>query len=174
MTRTTSDPLLGIARALVGLFIGLMILVIVLVCIGVAAVLTVQRAELAADIAAAGLAPAHYWMVVLGLVAVVVMLVLALRFASELGAIVVSVEEGDPFIAQNAERLARMGWLALSIQAIGLPIGMASAYLHQAVKGSEAALSISGSGILLVLILFILARVFRKGTEMREELAGTV
>ena len=30
------------------------------------------------------------------------------------------------------------------------------------------------SGILLVVILFILARVFRHGTTMREELEGTV
>ena len=31
-----------------------------------------------------------------------------------------------------------------------------------------------GSGVILVLVLFVLARVFRKGTEMREELEGTV
>ncbi len=33
---------------------------------------------------------------------------------------------------------------------------------------------ISGNGLLLMLILFILARVFRKGAEMRAELEGTV
>jgi hypothetical protein len=33
---------------------------------------------------------------------------------------------------------------------------------------------ISFGGFLLALVLFILARVFRKGTEMREELEGTV
>jgi hypothetical protein len=33
---------------------------------------------------------------------------------------------------------------------------------------------ISGNGLLLVLVLFILARVFRQGTAMREELEGTV
>ena len=32
----------------------------------------------------------------------------------------------------------------------------------------------SGGGLLLMLVLFILARVFRRGAEMREELEGTV
>lgn len=42
--------------------------------------------------------------------------------------------------------------------------------LHAEVGGG----GIDASGILLVILLFILARVFRKGTEMREDLEGTV
>jgi hypothetical protein len=173
MSRSTNDPLLTTASLLLGLFIGLLGFAMVLVAIGVGAVLTVQRGEIVADIAAEGLAAGTYWGIVAGLVAVVAMLFLALRFTLELRSIVASVQAGDPFVAENAAHLARMGWLALAIQLIAIPVGIAAAAAGELTENG-ADVGTSGGGFVLVLTLFILARVFRRGTEMREELEGTV
>jgi len=174
MQRLHNDPLLGSARALLFLFIALLIFATVMLAIGVLAVLTVQRGELSAEIAEAGLAPSAYWGVVAGLAALLAILYLALRFTLELERIVTSVDKGDPFVDQNAGRLARMGWLALTIQLIGLPLSAAAAYLEKLMDSGPSSMGFSGSGLLLVLVLFILARVFRKGALMRSELEGTV
>lgn len=174
MSRTTNDPLLTTASFLLGLFIGLLCFAMILVAIGLAAVLTVQRGEIVSDIAAEGLAAGTYWGIVAGLFAVVAMLFLGLRFTLELRSIVASVKEGDPFVAGNAAHLARMGWLALAIQLIAIPVGFAAAAAGELTDGVPADVGTSGGGFVLALTLFILARVFRRGTEMREELEGTV
>jgi hypothetical protein len=41
-------------------------------------------------------------------------------------------------------------------------------------RGNDVDFGLSFGGVLLALVLFILARVFRKGAEMRAELEGTV
>lgn len=174
MTRETQDPLLTMANLLLGLFVGLMSFAMVLVAIGVGAVLTVQRSEIAADIASHGLPKGTYWGVVAGLLAVVAMLFLGLRFALELRSIVGTVREGDPFVAGNAARLARMAWMALAVQLIAIPVGLAAAAADELTGDVPSEFGASGGGFVLVLTLFILARVFRMGTAMREELEGTV
>jgi len=97
-------------------------------------------------------------------------------------AMVDTVKEGDPFVPENAARLTRMAWLSLAVQLISLPmsaLGMWMAYMFRAMKDAHDVnvsidTGLSGNGLLLVLTLFILARVFRKGTEMRADLEGTV
>lgn len=180
------DPLLTTARAVLGLFMGLLIFAMVLVSIGVGAVLTVQREELAARIAAEGLAPWTFWAIVACLLGVVAVLFLGLRFVIELREIVASVDEGDPFVPENAGHLARMGWLVLAIQLLAIVLGIAAARIVELtgeptevgsvllLSGERAEVGVSGGGFVLALTLFVLARVFRKGTEMREELEGTV
>ena len=107
---------------------------------------------------------------------IAVLLAGAFWFVHLLGKIVDTVGEGDPFIPINADRLRTMGWLALAIQLLTLPIGVAVARIAKAIEDtpSDASVGLDFTGIVLVLILFILARVFRKGAAMREELEGTV
>lgn len=93
--------------------------------------------------------------------------------------IVLSVGEGDPFNPVNAERLARMGWIALGSQVAMVPLGAMLHWIAFVTREArsirvEADFSFSGGMILLTLVLFILARVFRQGALMREELEGTV
>lgn len=171
---TRRDPLLTTARLVLGLFLGLLSAVMVLVGIGIAAVLTVQRGEILAKIAAEDLAPATYWGVVFGLVAVLAILFCALRFVIELRNIVTSVDEGDPFVPENARRLGRMAWLVLAIQLIAIPVGFAAAIVARMSESVSAEAGASGGGFVLALTLFILARVFRTGSVMRAELEGTV
>jgi len=92
-----------------------------------------------------------------------------------LKAIVDTVAAGDPFAPGNADRLRKMGWLMLVIQLVAAPI---MAWMEWRVKADLGQIGpdyhIDGSGLLMVLTLFILARVFHHGAAMRQDLEGTV
>ena len=87
-----------------------------------------------------------------------------------------TVGQGDPFVPENATRLSRMAWIILGIQVLQPPItacvSMLTTYFPTEDIQTDAGISLMG--IVLAVVLFILARVFRKGTEMREDLEGTV
>jgi ABC-type transport system involved in multi-copper enzyme maturation permease subunit len=101
-------------------------------------------------------------------------------FFGRLRAIIATVGEGDPFAPVNATRLSQMAWLMLGTKLLvlpAIPLGLQLAAIAEQ-YGEEADIQLDGgfdlSGILLVIILFILARVFRHGAAMREDLEGTV
>ncbi|MXP48167.1 DUF2975 domain-containing protein [Altererythrobacter luteolus] len=100
----------------------------------------------------------------------------AFMFFRYLGKIIDTVGQGDPFVDENADRLEKMGWIAAVFQVAAIPMMMAVAYLQTQFPEQEIQLDIelSATGVLLAIVLFILARVFRQGSAMREELEGTV
>lgn len=85
-----------------------------------------------------------------------------------------SVALGDPFVPENARRLQAMAWLTLAIQAMSIGVASLIGWTVFATGWLRSQFEFSLGGILLTLVLFILARVFRQGTAMREELEGTV
>ncbi|HSG34266.1 MAG TPA: DUF2975 domain-containing protein [Sphingomonadaceae bacterium] len=91
-------------------------------------------------------------------------------FAARLARIIATVRHGDPLTLANAARLSRMAWLAMSVQGINIAQTLMSMYLPN--TGMDTHMSLTGLAVGLV--LFILARVFRYGATMREELEGTV
>ena len=106
-------------------------------------------------------------------------------FFGKLRRIIGTVGEGDPFQPENATRLSQMGWLMLGTQLAIIPAGFIAIQLTRyadAIEktGVENFHFSMGNGdfdmtaLLLVVILFILARVFRHGAAMREDLEGTV
>lgn len=100
-------------------------------------------------------------------------------FFGRLRRIIGTVGEGDPFQPANADRLSQMGWLMLSIQLLAIPaaaLGIQLARFAEQMEGAQISIDggVDGTGILLTIILFILARVFRHGAAMREDLEGTV
>ncbi|KRA80543.1 DUF2975 domain-containing protein [Altererythrobacter sp. Root672] len=97
-------------------------------------------------------------------------------FVRRLGQVIDTVGEGDPFTLENAARLTRMGWLAIIVQLLGLPVMLLSTWLESRIDDGvfQIESNLSLYGFALALVLFILARVFRKGAEMREDLEGTV
>ncbi|MEO6091969.1 MAG: DUF2975 domain-containing protein [Novosphingobium sp.] len=105
---------------------------------------------------------------------VAAMAAIAWTFLRELRRIIDSVGQGDPFAPANSLRLARMGWLTVAVEAISIPAGIVGGWLTTALGQTRVDFGVSLSGVLLALILFILARVFRQGAAMREELDGTV
>ena len=168
--------LLGTARLVIWGVNGLMIFGFVMVCVGLVALLTVQRSEMMGQMAASGHGAMGFAMVFVGTAFVGLLLALAFKFALILLQIIDSVEAGDPFISPNADRLRSMGWLAVACQAILLAIISMALWFggHKERLVAEDAANMLVSGLVLTLVLFILARVFRLGTEMRDDLEGTV
>jgi Protein of unknown function (DUF2975) len=113
------------------------------------------------------------------LLTVLAMVALIYLFFGKLRGIIDTVAQGDPFVPENADRLNAMAWLQIGIYILGL-VAAAAAMLAAEWAGQFADVEIDGSldldlpNVLMVIVLFILARVFRQGAAMRDDLEGTV
>jgi hypothetical protein len=89
-------------------------------------------------------------------------------------AIVETVNAGDPFVVDNAERLQTIAWsiVALQLMHVGVVVLANGVWVgdQQIDIGDKFAIT----PWLTILLLFVLARVFDHGARMREEIAGTV
>jgi Protein of unknown function (DUF2975) len=95
------------------------------------------------------------------------------RLLRALAAMVDSARTGDPFVADNADRLQTIGWCLLGLQLLEAPTALLRRHFPS--MGSAAPSGdISIAGWIAVLMVFVLSQVFRVGTQMREELDGTV
>jgi len=92
--------------------------------------------------------------------------------------IVDSATHGDPFVTANADRLARIGWLLVAIYAaqFGMRVvaGLVPAQLKEHMQFDGFGPDFSPLGVLAILLIFVLAQIFRHGSQMRAELEGTV
>src|SRR5688500_15669548 len=84
-------------------------------------------------------------------------------FAARLANIIATVRHGDPFTLANAARLTRMAWLAVIVQGINISQTLMSTYLES--SGMNTPISLTA--LIVGLLLFILARVFRHCAAMR-------
>ena len=89
-------------------------------------------------------------------------------------AIVETVRAGDPFVAANAVRLQAIAWTLLALQVLSLIVGAIAKAVSTPAHPLHLNAGFSINGWLVVLLTFLLARVFAEGTAMREDLAGTV
>jgi hypothetical protein len=172
------DALLVTARIVIAIFFWLLVAIMVVIGVALAACTTFARGEVLAEIAKAHGPGSAYWAVIAVLLLTEVLLYLGIRFLIELKGIVRSVDHGDPFEPENAERLRRMAWITVIAYAPALAIGALGAWvaeiMEQAGDHFDFDVNLGGGGILMILTLFILARVFRHGAAMREDLEGTV
>lgn len=177
MTRFTTDPLLGIARIVTIALMGLMVFLAAVCTLAIPVVLFNDDA-IRVNIDGVSQHPeaGTFYLVALLLAAVIALLVMLFVFFRHLKRIIESVAIGDPFVPENARRLTAMAWLMLAIQlalipivAMGLEIGNRLGEVD-----AEGYGGLDLSGIVMVIVLFILARVFRTGAAMREDLEGTV
>ena len=106
----------------------------------------------------------------LGLVATVLNALVLRRLL----AMVDTVRHGDPFVADNANRLQAIAWTLLALQILSLVIGGIGKAISTPAHPLHLGAGFSTAGWLAVLLTFILARGFAAGAVMREELAGTV
>ena len=88
--------------------------------------------------------------------------------------IVESVQTGDPFVLDNAERLRAIAWWMLGGQLLHLMVGALARLASTPAQELDLDWSFSFTPWICVLLLFVLARVFAHGARMREELEGTV
>jgi hypothetical protein len=176
MPRFRDDPLLAGARGFITPLIALLLIALAAMVAGIPLVV-IYRHEIHADLAeqygrlAAGndLTPAFVALIGTG----VALVALAWRFLLLLRRIVDSVAS-DPFIPKNAERLRQMGWLTLAAQAVTIPAIFISAWMSALLDDVDFKFHFSLGALLLALVLFVLARVFKRGAEMRADLEGTV
>jgi hypothetical protein len=108
-----------------------------------------------------------------GAIAALVLTQLILR---ALRRVVASASVGDPFIEANAAELVRVAWLLLGVDVIDTLIKpMVFLLAPAAVRAKmHGAFPIPMTGLFAVLLIFVLAQIFRRGSEMRAELAGTI
>jgi len=92
---------------------------------------------------------------------------------------------GDPFVNENARRLALVGWLLVAFIACQfathLVIGWIVEKLTPAHHAAASILSnfsfgsgMSPVGFLAILLIFALSQIFHRGSDMRSELESTV
>ena len=99
---------------------------------------------------------------------------LNLAMLKRLVAMVHTVRAGDPFVADNANRLQAIAWVLLALQLISLIIWAIGKVVSTPAHPLHLNAGFSPAGWLAVVLTFVLARVFAEGTLMREDLEGTV
>ena len=112
-------------------------------------------------------------------VLIIAVVALVFLFFGKLRAIISTVGEGDPFVPENADRLTLMAWLLLATQVLMIPVagfGLMVAKWADEVENANVTIDagLDIEGLLMVIVLFILARVFKHGAAMRDDLEGTV
>lgn len=172
---TDRTPLLSSSRLAIRIFIGLNLAFAGAIAVGLVCSLLFgdkfTRLLLSLD-TSSGVAAATAgvrWVMIVGLLAAgATQLILHL-----LGQMAGSVAAGDPFAAANAARLRRIGWALLFIQLLDFPV-MAIRHYFPVMDNAVPDAGLSLSGWLAVLMVFLLAQVFEKGTDMRDFLEETI
>lgn len=169
--RFSQDPLLGSVRVILTGLLGAAILGGGACLVAIPALYS-QRSQAGLDLVRTDMPR-----IAALLILVAVMAALGFFFIRQLRRIVDSVAQGDPFVPLNAARLQNMAWLTVAYQFVQIPmtslaIWFDAAPQHPNVHHGDDGISVAT--ILLALVLFVLARVFRHGAAMREDLEGTV
>lgn len=178
MTRGRRDPLLTAARAVISLMLVLLAAAGLAMLIG-APLVALWHAGVVAELsrrAGHAVDPGVVTEICAILVLSAGMVALAFQSLLHLRRIIDSVALGDPFAPVNAERLTRMGWLTAATQVVSVPIGVLAHSVGVSLRNivGHPEFGAGLGGVLMALLLFILARVFRQGAAMREDLEGTV
>jgi len=89
-------------------------------------------------------------------------------------AIVGTVRAGDPFVAANASRLQAIAWVLLTLNLLSIVIGAIAKAVSTPAHPLHLDAGFSINGWLVVLLTFVLVRVFAEGALMRDRVEGTV
>lgn len=173
-----TDPLLVTARVLTVVIQVILIIGLVAVGIGIAALTAMGPTNLWTRLAVPAAPPEAYAALMVSLVIVGAIVSIAARFFATLHLIIESVDRGQPFERENAIRLRRMGWQSAIVQGLILLLALISKYVDpyfgKSLKGAGIDLGVDPATLLLILVLFILARVFERGAAIEDDLEGTV
>lgn len=179
MQNFTRDPLLMVAKAITWFLIAVMGFAAGFIILATPFV-PFNHGRIIAELSAKGVTAGPEFTATLTIMLLFIagLLIAAIWFVRLLQKMINSVEEGDPFAPVNADRLNRMAWISLSIFIASFPIGAMVAWVANiaadAGENVNAEVDFGGGALLLSVVLFILARVFRHGAAMREDLEGTV
>lgn len=167
------DPLLAVVKLILAISMAAFLALAAIIAL-VAPALFIWRDKVTIQMAEQGAPPEAIWAVATVVLLVSTMFVLGFYFVRHLYRIVASVGEGDPFVPINARRLSAMAWIAVTVHIIAIPVSMIGRWAESLSPRIHWEADVPLAGLFLALVLFILARVFREGTRLREELEGTV
>lgn len=108
------------------------------------------------------------------LLAIIALLSIGVVFLRHLARFVRAVLGGHPFAHGHALRLRRMAWLMLGMELLSIVIGLHASWMGPGFAWMEVGGGMSITGLLAVLMLFVMARVFGVGAAMRDDLDGLV
>lgn len=166
--RPSLDPLLTAAQVLLYILLAGVILAMVMTIVGLLATIAAQGAELLHPPSLDTWKPVSSLLLGLAALGMIFNAVLAVL------AIIRSVGEESAFTTDNAVRLEKVAGDVLGLQILDLVGGWIGVPIGGDINGFDIGASFSPGGIAVVLLLFILARVFRQGASMRDDLEGTV
>ena len=89
-------------------------------------------------------------------------------------AIVQTVRAGTPFVAANASRLQAIAWVLLALNVLSIVIGAIAKTVSSPAHPLHVDAGFSINGWLVVVLTFVLARVFAQGALMRKDVEATV
>ena len=107
---------------------------------------------------------------VLGLVAIPLNYVVLKRLV----AILETIRGGEPFVAVNASRLQAIAWVLFALNLLSIVIGANAKAVSTPAHPLHLDAGFSINGWLVVLLTFVLARVFAQGALMRKDVEITV
>jgi hypothetical protein len=180
MTKQKRDPLLTALKVIVYIIMALMAFAAIIAFLAAPFALIAQG-EILAEIAAKGIDEPG-WLIISSLAGVLIgfaaMFALGIYFFRLLLRIADTVREEDPFTPDNAKRLSLMGWAAVAAHVLAALISIPGSWLASLAERTGETVNFSadvgGGGLITILVLFMLARVFKHGAAMREDLEGTV
>ena len=127
---------------------------------------------------ALGVHDGHASTMVMGMRVIMVIGILAVPLTNviltRLLAMVETVSVGDPFVVENAARLQTIAWSVLGLELMHLVVGAVARIASSEAHPLDLNWSFSVTRWLVVLLCFVLARVFEQGALMRDDLQGTV
>jgi Protein of unknown function (DUF2975) len=85
--------------------------------------------------------------------------------------------QNNPFMMENVTRLREIGWTLIGLQGLFLGSCLATYMVSEMTTGRlliNLFKSVEVIGLIAALLMFVLARVFQHGVELRHELEGTV
>jgi hypothetical protein len=102
-----------------------------------------------------------------------VFLVLSIYIIDQLRKVFGTLENREPFQAENARRIQRIGWTVILLE---VSRALATAYWSGSaiLEGWRAASHIGATGVLFGLLILALAQVFQEGARLREEQSLTI
>ena len=176
MRNLNDNRILRITKLLVYLimgFVGIAGAVLALTSAALPIFWTEAVAEIAKENPGADTSTLLPWMLMIFALGLII-LGLVWTMMRKLLAIMNSVEDGNPFVTANAIRLRAIGWMMVGIQIVGLPLAVAAGNVADMFGQNDVGIDFPLNAILAILLVFILAGIFERGAEMREELEGTV
>ena len=167
------DPLLALVRLILGIAMVGAVVSAVAFALAVPVVL-VWHERTIAWVVGQGAPPETIWALAVIPALTAVIAILGFYFMRHLYRLIGTVGQGDPFVPDNALRLRSMGWISVAVHVVAIPVSALAKLTQSVTHDMHFQVDLPLSGLFLALILFILARVFREGTRMREDLEGTV